>query len=202
MDFSRSIMIIGASRSGTSWVGKVFDSHPDVLYRHEPDASLHEPGLPFFIDPTETERYVPLAADYAQRLLNIHTVKSAGHFPIFHKSYYSKAAELAHGSVIHALKWAEKLSGRNLSSLPIPDLFQIGAASSLRPVVKSVSARGRASAFIKAMTGARFIFLLRHPCGQIASALRGGRTGKMAVDPFIDTTLATPHARRAGLQRA
>src|SRR5690349_19178518 len=29
--------ILGAPRSGTTWLGKIFDSHPSVLYRHEPD---------------------------------------------------------------------------------------------------------------------------------------------------------------------
>jgi hypothetical protein len=31
------ILILGLPRSGTSWLGKVFDSHPDVAYLHEPD---------------------------------------------------------------------------------------------------------------------------------------------------------------------
>ena len=30
-------IIIGAPRSGTTWLAKVFDSHTGVFYRHEPD---------------------------------------------------------------------------------------------------------------------------------------------------------------------
>ncbi len=202
MDFSRSIMIVGAPRSGTSWLGKIFDSHPDVLYRHEPDHVLADPRLPFLIASDETERYVPIAAEYAKRLLLSHSLKSAAHLPSFSKSYYSRPTALTHESLIRALKWMEKLSGRSLSALPVPDLFNPETDPRLRIVVKSVSARGRAATFLKAMPGAHFVFLLRHPCGQIASALRGLRTGKMFVDPFIETTLATPAARRLGLQRA
>ena len=33
------ILILGAPRSGTTWLAKIIDSHPDVLYRHEPDAA-------------------------------------------------------------------------------------------------------------------------------------------------------------------
>lgn len=32
----RVISIHGAPRSGTSWIGKIFDSHPDVAYRFQP----------------------------------------------------------------------------------------------------------------------------------------------------------------------
>jgi LPS sulfotransferase NodH len=28
------ILILGAPRSGTTWLAKIIDSHPDVLYRH------------------------------------------------------------------------------------------------------------------------------------------------------------------------
>lgn len=201
MDFSRSVMIVGAPRSGTSWLGKIFDSHPDVLYRHEPDHTVEDPRLPFLIAPEDTERHVAIAADYAKRLLLSHSLKSAGQLPSFAKSYYSRPTALTHESLIHVLKWMEKLSGRSLSALPVPDLFNPAADPRLRIVIKSVSARGRAATFVKAMPGARFVFLLRHPCGQIASALRGLRTKKMFVDPFIDTTLATPAAKRLGLQR-
>lgn len=29
------ILLFGLPRSGTTWLGKLFDSHPDTLYRHE-----------------------------------------------------------------------------------------------------------------------------------------------------------------------
>lgn len=32
----RLVSLHGAPRSGTSWLGKVFDSHPDVAYRYQP----------------------------------------------------------------------------------------------------------------------------------------------------------------------
>ncbi len=38
------ILIIGSPRSGTTWLAKIIDSHPDVLYRHEPDATRPGPS--------------------------------------------------------------------------------------------------------------------------------------------------------------
>ena len=34
---SAPILLVGLPRSGTTWVGKIFDSHPSTLYLHEPD---------------------------------------------------------------------------------------------------------------------------------------------------------------------
>src|SRR5580698_1469066 len=38
------ILVLGAPRSGTTWLAKIIDSHPDVLYRHEPDETIAAPS--------------------------------------------------------------------------------------------------------------------------------------------------------------
>ena len=38
------ILILGSQRSGTTWLAKIVDSHPDVLYRHEPDETILSPS--------------------------------------------------------------------------------------------------------------------------------------------------------------
>jgi hypothetical protein len=43
-------LVFGLPRSRTTWLGKIFDSQPDTLYRHEPNnhprlaASYRRPG--------------------------------------------------------------------------------------------------------------------------------------------------------------
>src|SRR5260370_26976372 len=84
---SDPIIILGAPRSGTSWVGKIFDSHPDVLYRHEPDSVLSEPGLPFIIPHNEGACYASIALALLDRMLRVPTIKSAGSLPVFSQPY-------------------------------------------------------------------------------------------------------------------
>jgi hypothetical protein len=31
------ILVLGSPRAGTTWLAKIIDSHPNILYRHEPD---------------------------------------------------------------------------------------------------------------------------------------------------------------------
>jgi len=50
------ILIFGLPHSGTTWIGKLFDSHPDTLYRHEPD-SVYRLAIPLFPDKSEALRY-------------------------------------------------------------------------------------------------------------------------------------------------
>lgn len=200
MDFSRVTMILGAPRSGTSWIGKIFDSHPDVVYRHEPDLAILDNRLPYLIPLEQADTYAPIAAEYAARLARESTLKSAGQLPIFPKSYYPFPIRMMHSAMIHGLKWTEKVAlRRELRTVRVPDLFRMENHPDLRIVIKSVTARGRAGALHRAMPGARFVFLLRHPGGQVASTLRGYRQGKFASLPFTKDLLLTPGAGRYGL---
>ena len=35
--FDDFVLVVGLARSGTSWLGKILDSDPSVLYRYKPD---------------------------------------------------------------------------------------------------------------------------------------------------------------------
>jgi hypothetical protein len=197
------VVIAGAPRSGTSWVGKIFDSHPDVLYRNEPDTVLNEDRLPFLILPGGSDPYVAIAADYMDRMLRTPTVKSAGHVPNFPKSYFRWGLGAVHAGIVHVARMlAAGPNGARLAARRLPDLVDIDANRELHLVVKTVSAQGRLEAFLRAAPRMRVVCLLRHPCGQASSMLRGMRVGKLPKrEPFIDDVLATPAASRYGLTR-
>jgi hypothetical protein len=202
MTFDQLIMVLGAPRSGTSWLGKIFDSHPNVLYRHEPDLVLWDRRLPYFIPERDTDAYMAIAAEYVAWLMHMPTLKASGQLPAFPKNYYPLGAQPLRTAIINVLRWVEAASGsRRMRSFPVPDLFRLDRYAPLRIVMKSVSASGRARVFLKALPGMRLIFLLRHPCGQIESILRGSTQGKFETGVLIEDLFGTPSAQRYGLSK-
>jgi hypothetical protein len=156
------ILIVGAPRSGTTWLAKIVDSHPDVLYRHEPDETL--PG-----SATLTSDALPalLARWVADRSARTVTKR-----PFFRKSWQRAWARglrtLLAGVVSAASRMPEPLDA--LARVQIPDLMRRPAS---RVAIKSVRWAEGAAILARTLPDSRTIFILRHPCGQVASVMRG-----------------------------
>ena len=202
MNFDQLVMVLGAPRSGTSWLGKIFDSHPGVLYRHEPDLALWESRLPFYVPEADADSYTAIAAEYVARLMRTPTLKASGQLPVFPKSYQVAFVRPLRTAMINALRWTEAATGsRRMRSFPVPDLFNPNRHPPVRIVMKSISARGRARVFLEALPAMRLILLLRHPCGQVASTLRGYTQGRFDTGVFVRDVLHTPGAQRYQLTK-
>lgn len=195
------VFIIGLPRSGTTWVAKTFDSHPEVLYRHEPDSVIANPQLPQFPAPGEVERFRDEARVYVDRLFDVATVKTSGARPWFEKAYRSRGAEMLRGTLCAGLRAAEAVPRlqRFARRCPVPDFLGQREASAIVPVVKSVIAAGRADLYAAACPEVRFLFVLRHPCGFVASQLRGKELGLMTSKMPVKTMARTPQAAARGL---
>ncbi|MGN6514342.1 MAG: sulfotransferase family protein [Rhizomicrobium sp.] len=196
---SNVLFLLGAPRSGTTWLAKIFDSHPDVLYRHEPDTVLRNQHLPVLCPRGEVDSYRREARQYLLRLLNVRTQKSAGSLPTFPKSYNGPVSRAVRTAYIYAPRVLERLTGAKWPrQIAIPDLVQ---SSERQPIVvmKSVSARGRARLFAEALPASRIIFILRHPCGQVASLVTGISKGKLEGDTRLREILSTEEAGQYGL---
>jgi len=172
------ILIFGLPRSGTTWIGKLFDSHPDTLYRHEPD-SVYRLAISQFPEKSEERRYRHEIEKYAAALPGMRAAKIAGKQPLFPKNYHSRFALTAYrSSVLFA-----KLSNRIFPGMHLPYRPTGANYERLRVIWKSIESLGRLGACIEALPDVCAIHILRHPCGYVASVMRGG-----AASRFVEST--------------
>ncbi|MGE0383610.1 MAG: sulfotransferase [Gammaproteobacteria bacterium] len=195
------LLLFGMPRSGTTWVAKILDSHPDTEYRHEPDsgtAFLHLPLYPGQEDQPAFDRFLPAFID---RLWRDRDVDVLGKLPLFAKSHRDGLRFQA----FRANVVLSKAAGRAGLRLPA---FGYGSprAGTTVLVWKSIESVGRLGAIVHALPAVRALLLLRHPCGFIASVDRGEESGKFShheassADRGVFELLArTPQARRRGL---
>ncbi len=184
------ILVLGAPRSGTTWLAKIVDSHPGVVYRHEPDKALPPP------EPLTADAVPALIARWAAaRRPSVVTKR-----PFFAKSWQPAWA-----------RWVRALlaGGADLASrtpLPwrvsaIPDL---AAGPAGRLLIKSIALSNAAGTLARALPDSRIVFILRHPCGQVASVMRGNRHRRFdlrtrGTDMPFDEAAAVSHAAVSGV---
>ena len=187
------ILILGAPRSGTTWLAKIIDSHPDTLYRHEPDETILSPDL---VTPE-------LLRDLLCRWIGDRSPRSVTKRPFFEKSWQSAA-----GRRLRSL-WAAAAGASSrlppplnlMASLQVPDFAKQPPP---RVALKSVRWAHGAPVLAQALPASRTIFILRHPCGQVASVMRGNRQKRFdlrteGTDMPFDEAQAVAFAARSGL---
>ena len=198
---NRSILVFGMPRSGTTWIGKLFDSHPDTLYRHEPD-SVQRLSVPLFPEKPDTPQYRDELQRFLVSLPFMRWSKVVGKRPLFPKSYQSPAALFAYRAGVTAAKAASRIKP------DFPVLFRPtgNGRAEIRIVWKSIESPGRLGVCVEALPDCRAIHLLRHPCGYVASVLRGEsarRFGDLIPSGedlwLLRMLLATPTAKLHGL---
>ena len=137
MNFEDAIFVIGEPRSGTTWIGKIMDSHPDVVYRHEPDFAIYDPDLPFIVPEQDESRYTELTRQFFARLFTEPTLKAAGPPPFFPKSYHTPVMGAVRSGIITALSGIRSVSNwRRLNQVRVPDMTRVSAAADLRLVTE------------------------------------------------------------------
>jgi hypothetical protein len=190
------IFLFSSPRSGSTWIAKAFDSHPDTLYLHEPDiVDRGNELLPHWFEGDAGE-YQERAKTYLARLMANRSLRTLGTRPFFSKAYRPEFARGIRTGLIYAGKGLEKAGLSSVSErMAIPDLARSGGPAP-RIVIKSVSALGRAEALTRSGQALSPILLLRHPCAYVQSYLRGNRMGVMREPPRLGRLLRTRSARR------
>ena len=163
------ILLFGMPRSGTTWIGKIFDSHPDTLYRHEPDSWGRLNFLPLMAPLDQERTYASGIRDFFGRLPYMNLTKVVASTPIFPKKYYSPLRYQLFRFSVFAAKALAKISGEwsTHSWIRNRDIPR------LRVVWKSIESLGRLGVIERALQPCYGIHITRHPCGYVASVLRG-----------------------------
>jgi len=176
VDASKILGIFGAPRSGTTWLGKIFDSSPETLYIHEPGYCLRLPSVPYVVNVAEAEAWSPFIRDWIERVFLLGSQRMLGKLPQFSKSYISSTPERASNFWWRGRLLASALNRRltqRESLYPLPNFL----TNAPFKVWKSVESLGRLGAFARTLDDHRFIQLVRHPCGFIDSVMRGDKGG-------------------------
>lgn len=163
------ILIFGLPRSGTTWIGKIFDSHPDTLYRHEPDSWGLLNSIPLLPSTAESPKYEDSIRSFCNQLPHMNATKVSATLPVFRKRYYSPWRLQLRRIAISASKLGAKVFGE----FSVPSLIPNMSLSTAPVVWKSIESVGRLGVIVKTLNNARAILIVRHPCGYVASVLRG-----------------------------
>jgi hypothetical protein len=160
------LLLFGTPRSGTTWLGKIFDSHPLTLYKHEPDRSRF--GVPFAAHADLAEQWREQVLAFVAKLNSINTAHTSARLPVFKKKYRSHFAQTMHRLSV--------LGSGALSNLgwqwPVWQFTDIHRPD-VRVVWKSTDSLARLGAILRVLENCRAVRIIRHPCGYVASVLRG-----------------------------
>lgn len=168
------LLLFGMPRSGTTWFGKVFDSHTEVIYKHEPDSMKRMDNIiPLFPDISRQSEYELDVNQYVVQMLRLNSVRISGKFPIFRKQGQSEFSYQTQKTHILARKTLDRL-------LKQESVWKYGVNNHKNPtyVWKSIESTGRMGVLLGCIPNSKGILIVRHPCGYIASVIRGQRKGK------------------------
>jgi sulfotransferase family protein len=166
------LLVVGLPRSGTTWLAKIFDSHPRVVYRQEPD-KIHQTGrVPWLNVPPYEPKELEKARTYLFELSEFRLIGAVGVEPIFPKSYLNKLTFALRRAIVWSfhVSWRLPTMGARLRKVPIPDFRSTDHHISV--VIKSIHAHGRLGLFMAACPNLKTILIVQHPCRQLASVLR------------------------------
>jgi hypothetical protein len=167
----RIILLLGAPRSGTSWLAKILDTYPSVWYCHEPMKGSQIRQLHQLVT-----RVKPGELQFEERPLLLNALAAGAYFwmrpPFFPKSFLRIPPKLLLAAWTSVKLLRRSYRAFNYSFRPSPELpYDL--------LIKEVDWQGQSAALIKALQPDHLIILVRHPCAVVNSRLQGVCLGLM-----------------------
>jgi hypothetical protein len=192
------ILLFGMPRSGTTWIGKMFDSHPGVSYRHEPDSQFRMDNvLPLLADISAVESYRAGLETYCAKNLPRCSPRTCGKGPRFPKDTENAITRQIQQATVTMAKALERLAGRPLSWNSRPRG---------RLVWKSIESLGRLGVLLRVFQNSRGIMIVRDPRGYAASVMRGESQGRFVSSNSVandwglfELLCRTPYAQQCNI---
>ncbi|MET0116110.1 MAG: sulfotransferase domain-containing protein [Sedimenticola sp.] len=204
MDKANTILLFGMPRSGTTWIGKIFDSHETTLYRHEPDTRKKINKISLMESVDKGESYCDYLNQYIDEFITDRNASVNGKLPLFPKKFSSTIQ-------FRSFYYSILLSGafsKLIKGMKFPVLHQanLHKRSEYVLVWKSIQLLGRMGIIVNCIDNCKAIHILRHPCGNIASVLSGERQKKFVSSTpasedweLFEILVGTQQAERYGL---
>jgi len=168
---SNLVLVFGMPRSGTTWLGKIFDSHPGTLYMHEPDSWYKMEDISLLTEGLVDDELCGSINQYMAKLLDIRHSQVTSKRPLFYKEYQSLLRFNLYKLSVYFSKLVEKANiPINANTFP-----RIGENNNqvIHVIWKSIESLGRLSSIIKCNQEYKAIHIIRNPAGYIASVLNG-----------------------------
>lgn len=196
------ILLFGMPRSGTTWIGKTFDSHPGTLYLHEPDSVSGLQLLPLLPAIEDTDKYKDVVNIFMSNMTEQSSPKVTGKLPIFRKEYMNEMQYQSRRLKLFASKFTAHMG----IELSIPPVYKKGKSDKISVVWKSIESLGRLGLILDLIENSIAIHIIRHPCGYVASVVRGEQQGRFGSEvlasedyDLMRMLLATDQAKEYGL---
>src|SRR4029077_20959561 len=138
-------------------------------------------------------------------------LRTVAKLPLFRKNWESHSTHLVRLLAVYLLSAAAALPfvGQSLARAPLPEIFDVDDADvdHARTAIKSIRLSAGAYHFARSYPEGRTCLILRHPCGQIESVMRGvseGRFSNHGNEKFMpyNEDRAMVYAARRGLTAA
>jgi hypothetical protein len=184
------IFVLGCQRSGTTWLANIFDSSPDTLLFMEPFA----PGLGLFPEIPDAVSFLERSSAASDEWLRLEMPRRLLRYKklLTERSLASPrwfrieraAANVVLGRAGRLAPWwvlerARRFEGLNLNRFAPEAPIVRKHSPPTRWVIKELRLAGKVALLRSAYPEARFVVIVRHPCGTVESMLRWFDQGRL-----------------------